>query len=114
MRLAALPTLPTAHTSRRPTCMFMDDTSDGKRRCKVRSTWRLFLRLTDKLGITKTMSTPLKVCNRHRSTIRREQVLDYRTWSDVQKQMMSKCGFKPKKSKTELYYDRCETPVVES
>jgi hypothetical protein len=93
--------------------MFLDDSPDGKRRCHIRSTWRLFLRLTDKHGVTKTMSTPLKICNRHRSTIRNEHVLDNRTWGDVQKQMMLKCGFKPRKSRTELYYDRCETPVVE-
>ena len=88
--------------------MFLED---RKRRCSVRSTWRLFLRLTDKHGVVKTMSTPLKVCNRHRASLKAQQVLDPRTWRDVVSQMMAKCGFRPKKTRTQLYYARCEDRV---
>jgi hypothetical protein len=73
----------------------------------------MFLLLKDKGGIEKRMSTPLKVCNRHRASITIDKVLDRRTWATVVAQMMQKCGFKPKKRETKLYYDRVDCLIEE-
>ena len=104
---------PAAYTSKRPLCMFLEPGEKGNARCRILSTWRMFLLLRDKHGVEKRMSTPLKVCNRHRATITVDKVLDRRTGLQVTSQMMQKCGFRPKKNETRLYYDRVDCRIEE-
>lgn len=114
MPLAVLTPRKTAYTTKRPACMHMKRSPEGvSSRCRVRASWRLYLRLVDKGGVVKTMSTPLKVCNRCRTLLEPADVLDPRTWLQVKKQMLLKCGFKPQKNRTALYYARQELEVEE-
>lgn len=57
------------------------------------------------------MSTPLKVCNRHRADLTVADVLDERTWKDIKRQMATKGHTKLRRTKTRLYYDRVGAPV---
>ena len=59
------------------------------------------------------MTTPLKVCNRHRADLTVVDVLDERTWIDIKRQMASKGHTKLRRTKTQLCYDRVGVPAVE-
>jgi len=94
------------------TCRYYKKTPTGTKSCGQPARWRLHLVLTDNYGISNTLSTPLHVCNRHRTELTPNNVLDKRTWRDVVGQVLRKGYEKPRRGLTKLHYTKSQDKAL--